>query len=215
MRDLLVRVQGRPLPPADPVRVRGRRLPPADPDDVRVAESVWWSPRPVVGYRTWQMIGDELHGARMPWSIPQQTARCLHRWTSNRPVPHDAGDCGSPPCGIYAVKDTRQVRGLIEPWFEQGSLTVAVGVVALSGRVIEHDHGYRAEHAEVAALSVISGAKPGVSSIWVEGPIDLTEIFVSPQRFLEVNRSKRSDRSDTFDAVFERLAAHAKVLDRA
>ena len=169
----------------------------------------------MLGYRTWQVIDNELHGARMPWSIPQQTARCLHRRTSNRQVPHDAGDCGSPPCGIYAFKDIRRVRALIEPWFEQGSLTVAVGVVALSGRVIEHDSGYRAEHAEVAALSVISGTKQGASSIWVESPIDLTEIFVSPRRFLGVNRAKALIRSDTFDVVFERLAAHSKALDQA
>lgn len=56
----------------------------------------------------------------------------------------------SPPqphghCGIYAMKDLMR---LIE-----GPMAHFVwGAVLLSGRVIEHEHGYRAERAQVAAL---------------------------------------------------------------
>jgi hypothetical protein len=61
---------------------------------------------------------------------------------------HDApqADCS---CGFYAVADEGQLwrLGADEP-------ELAVVEVELSGRVIEHDHGYRASHQRVRALRV-------------------------------------------------------------
>lgn len=61
---------------------------------------------------------------------------------------HDApqADCG---CGFYAVADEGQLwrLGADEP-------ELAVVDVGLSGRVIEHDHGYRASHQRVRAVRV-------------------------------------------------------------
>jgi len=60
-----------------------------------------------------------------------------------------------PPCrcGIYAFKRARALApGLlrIAPWS-------VLGLVALTGRVVEHERGYRAQRAEVLAVAVVGG----------------------------------------------------------
>ena len=61
---------------------------------------------------------------------------------------HDAPDADC-SCGFYAVADEGQLwrLGADEP-------ELAVVEVELSGRVIEHDHGYRASHQRVRAVRV-------------------------------------------------------------
>ncbi len=199
MRDLLVRVHGRPMPMSDPVE-------PTDTGDV------WWSPKPVYGFRVWQLLGEQLHGAKKPWLSPQQTAVCLHRWTSDSPIPHDVNDCGRPPCGIYVVKNPDRIRDLVGPWFRQDPVTVFVGVAALSGRVIEHDTGYRAEHAEVVAGAVIDGTEHQVKTSWIDDPNDLTYLFASPNQLLARTLGGPTPTAMAFDIMFERLMVCAKRL---
>jgi len=199
MRDLLVRVHGRPAPTSDP----------AEPTDTG---EVWWSPKPVYGFRVWQLLGEQLHGAKKPWVIPQQTAVCLHRWTSESPIPHEVSECGRPPCGIYVVKDPDRIRDLVGSWFRQGPVTVFVGVAALSGRVIEHDTGYRAEHAEVVAGAAIAGNEHRVNTCWIDDPNDLTYLFASPDQFLARTLGDPDPITMAFEAMFERLTVCAERL---
>jgi len=198
VRDLLVRVHSRPLP---------------EPGGDRPGlQGDWWSPHPVYGIRVWQLIGDELHGARLAWRIPQQTARCLRRGIDSGPVPHDVGECAKPPCGIYAVKDPTWISDLVRPWFRQGPVTIAVGVVALSGRVIEHDSGYRAEHAEVVSIAAIGGDERWVETAWIEGQSDLTDLFRAPKPALARILMGPTPTTKAFDIMFERVATHVDAL---
>ena len=202
MRDLLVRVHGRPAPTSDPTEPIG-------------TGEVWWSPKPVYGFRVWQLLGEQLHGAKKPWVIPQQSAVCLHRWTSESPIPHDASECGRPPCGIYVVKDPDRIRDLVRSWFRQGPVTVFVGIAALSGRVIEHDAGYRAEHAEVVAGAAIAGNEDRVDTCWIDDPNDLTYLFASPDQFLARTLGSPDPITTAFEAMFERLTVCAERLAAA
>ena len=134
----------------------------------RTAFPEMWSPQPVIGFRYWKIDLDGLRGIRgHRWDGPAMTARCRPRQGTIVPgeIPHTAGECGRPPCGIYALRDPRDLvtsygrdsawsrlvvpeRPLLEPG--------AFGAVALTGRVVEHERGYRAVRAEVIGLVVVS-----------------------------------------------------------
>lgn len=113
----------------------------------------WWSPIPIVGYRAWLIEEDGLHGARVRWTSRHLTAGCLGT-SAESEVPHVQGECGSPPCGIYATKSLETLFR----FFGGGVVReVALGLVLLSGRVVDHDLGYRAARAQAVSLAVIRG----------------------------------------------------------
>jgi hypothetical protein len=101
------------------------------------SEEEFWSPEPIVGWRGWRWFGSGLRGMRAWWHTDVLIAEC--------------GFCSAAPslnhtCGIYALKpghSATQVPG--------GHLAV-VGMVELSGLVIEHERGYRAEVARITEL---------------------------------------------------------------
>jgi hypothetical protein len=109
-----------------------------------------WSPVPLLGYRMWKRRNGRLHGARALWEQPRLEAQCVAPSGLVRDsagVPHTNGECRRPQCGIYAFKGVDVViSGL-------AGRDNAVGLVALSGKVVEHDRGYRSRHAEVVALA--------------------------------------------------------------
>lgn len=112
-----------------------RSSPPPDPE-------AFWSPVPVVGWRVWRWTGNELHGARMPWNGPWFQATCPR-------CPEVPG--WDHTCGVYAVKEpadlTRMVRTVLQP-------LVVLGRVELTGLVVEHEAGYRAESGRIVELLV-------------------------------------------------------------
>jgi hypothetical protein len=113
----------------------------------------WWSPIPIVGYRAWLIEEDGLHGARVRWTSRHLTAGCLGT-SAESEVPHVRGECGSPPCGIYATKSLKTLFR----FFGGGVVReVALGLVSLSGRVVDHDLGYRGARAQAVSLAVIRG----------------------------------------------------------
>lgn len=125
-----------------------------------------WSHTPVLGYRAWTVEGDGLHGAKTRWTGRKLDAKCL-AGGPEIDVPHAIGVCGSPPCGIYATKDLKELAA------ELGDHIygyVALGFVELSGKVVEHERGYRAAHAEVVALAVAGG--PGLFTACTPSEID-------------------------------------------
>ena len=109
----------------------------------------FWSPTPILAFRAWN-IEQFLVGVARPWKSPTYVAGCIVKGTERMDdkVPHTDGRCGQPPCGIYATK----LAETIASWWALEDHT-AFGLVALSGRVVEHETGYRA--AEATALSVI------------------------------------------------------------
>jgi len=127
-----------------------------------------WSPWPVLGYRIWSIKKNGLHGARVQWRSPRLTATCPHGPLED--VPHDNRKCRPPSCGIYAVKD---ISTLLGSYPIEDPSHFAIGLVALSGRVVEHTRAYRALHARVVALGAVVGRRMLLTS----DPQRLYEIF--------------------------------------
>lgn len=138
---------------------------------------VFWSPTPVLGFRAWR-VGREVHGAVVPWAGPEYRASCLRlpEGPEKEGVPHTEGECGRPPCGIYAAKEARPL--VDRP--PVGGVRIAYGLVALSGKVVEHTAGYRAAVARVLALAVCDGDLV----VALRHPDEVAAFFRNPMRVL-------------------------------
>ena len=110
---------------------------------------------PVIGYREWVLIGDEILSplARTPWREPVLRAECLPscraarglwRGATRHPGPAPDPAC---VCGIYALFTPPRRRG-------RERLALVHGAVALSGRIEVHRRGMRAELARIVALGL-------------------------------------------------------------
>lgn len=149
----------------------------------------YWSPEPVVGYRYWRVDVDGLRGVRgTRWSSPRLEAFC--RWGVAGPVPHPEGECGAPPCGIYVLKDPQDLitgysRDAAWAQFVGGGVRMleagVYGAVSLSGRVIEHERGYRAARARVLGV-VVAGPR---RLLVVDDDARLRRLFEDPYPSLE------------------------------
>ena len=100
----------------------------------------FWSAEPIVGYRTWGWNGSYLVGARQPWYVGEYEAGCV----SGHEAPH--WTC---QCGIYAQREVQPDLG----WLRSFDVWV-LGKVELTGLVIEHRLGYRAQRAKIVQLYV-------------------------------------------------------------
>jgi hypothetical protein len=149
-----------------PTRARVRPAPPPE----------FWSPRPVLGFRMWELRG-RLQGAWQAWDGPYREARCVSRRAErdDGEVPHTDGRCGEPPCGIYAFKEPSQLLAAFG--LPEGSRRNVYGLVALSGKVVEHERGYRAQRATVVAAAA---AGRGLV-VRVEGLEWLQCLFLAPE----------------------------------
>lgn len=150
-----------------------------------------WSPTPVLGYRLWAVGAQCLHGVKMAWSSRKMTATCLSRGDQGE-IPHTDGRCGRLGCGVYAAKS---VDPLYREFDVAGIGDVALGLVALTGKVVEHDSGYRAAEAEIIALGACFGdhvlltADPHLIDAVIADPTlikDEPRIEVDRQRLLEM-----------------------------
>jgi hypothetical protein len=148
-------------------------------------KSEGWSPRPVLGYRLWGVNDEELHGVKMPWTSKTLVATCLTRNDAGE-IPHSDGRCGRLGCGVYAAKTVDPLYKEFNVW---GMNDVALGLVALSGKVVEHDDGYRAAEATVVAL----GATLDGHLILSADPNAIDEVFANPT---VIHRGTRSDSLD-------------------
>jgi hypothetical protein len=111
-----------------------------------------WSPGPVPGFRMWTMEPFGLHGARVTRRMPEMRAECLATGSRDG-VPHSDGRCGRLGCGVYA---TKELGPLIGAHLRRQSHSYAVGLVASSGKVVEHEFGYRAERAVIVAVAAVA-----------------------------------------------------------
>ena len=159
-----------------------------------------WSPFPVIGFRLWGWRDGALHGAWQPWKTTSKTATCGR---GNTEVPHSDGRCGRLGCGIYATKD---LPALLEEHTRPNDHGYLAGMVELTGKVVEHENGYRAARAEVVA-GVLVGAGRILST---SDPTDLDEVFRRPGHALE--RLGRARSGTVWDEI-ERFMATAS--DRA
>jgi hypothetical protein len=138
----------------------------------------------VFAYRAWSIAQNRLRGVCVAWPVPTVMARCLdygRRAGADRTdVPHTDGSCGPPPCGIYATKTAAAALDAIE---HDGPL--ALGVVALSGKVVEHEHGYRAAAATAVGLLVVSHGE----AMRFDG-MEVDELFVVPGQTIAAARPR-------------------------
>ena len=102
-----------------------------------------WSPEPVPGYTILEIEDGSIHDGDHVWETPLLRAGCPSgRWDG----PHESKPCSELACGVLAYKSIDKLPGI-----SGGSLR-AVAEIALSGRVIEHVDGYRAEVGEIVSL---------------------------------------------------------------
>lgn len=106
-----------------------------------------WSPTPVIGYRFWRIGLHDLTGMRHKWPTSAMKAAC----SEGSGVPHTDGRCSTIAfgCGVYAAKDPKT---LLRRHGHDTTTRFAIGAVALEGKVVEHEKGYRAERARVVLL---------------------------------------------------------------
>ncbi|MCP4966430.1 MAG: hypothetical protein GY926_14500 [bacterium] len=161
-----------------------------------------WSPTPVLGFRLWGVGEEALHGVKMPWPERTLVATCLSRGGGEE-IPHTDGRCGRLGCGVYAAK-------LVDPLYTEFDVTaigdVALGLVALTGKVVEHDEGYRAASATVIALAASLGKHVVLTSD--AGTID--GVFADPavircERKIETH-GQRLTEMETFVMAHKRRA---------
>jgi hypothetical protein len=134
--------------PAPPATTTTTSLLWSDRDPRRLP--VLWSPTPVLGFRAWRMMKTGMNGAVKRWRTPTYAAGCVIGGVerTDDEVPHTNGECADPPCGLYALKDPGEITAKLTPGWN------AMGMVALSGKVVEHAIGYRAARATVVAIVV-------------------------------------------------------------
>lgn len=119
-------------------------------DQVRRDHNEGWSPTPIRGFRVWRIEDNAVLGNQMRWVTETMESECLQDVPGDD-VPHSIRKCGPPPCGIYAVKDLDRFPAELAAGNVSRSV---VGVVAMTGKVIEHDLGFRAQSAAAVALLV-------------------------------------------------------------
>ena len=131
-----------------------------------------WSPTPVLGYRLWAVGEDGLYGVKMVWDSRTITATCLSN-RGNTEIPHSDGRCGRLGCGVYAAKS-------VDPLYTEFDLSgignLALGLVAMTGKVVEHDDGYRAAAATVVAI----GASLGTHLMLTSDPLRIDQLLADP-----------------------------------
>lgn len=107
----------------------------------------------ILAWRGWRLLND-LDGEFFLWSVNHECA-----WTGPTLVA-DVQPTKYGASGIYALMSRTEV-------IQQGYAPNVVGQVALSGIVVEGEHGYRAERATIRSLTIFGYPAPTVR------PIDL------------------------------------------
>ncbi len=133
-----------------------------------------WSPTPILAFRAWRLEDNALVGIHTAWDSPSLSAICAT--TGERiGVPHSDRRCGVPGCGIYALKSVETLFSTYRLRFDP---THAVGLVALEGKVVEHELGYRAQNATAVAVA----ATTYTNQITTADEDMLRELFADPMR---------------------------------
>lgn len=150
-------------------------MPPPYPGPGRHYSTVYPAPEappelvaaPIRAWRAWRLTGHEVYGGPVdrlrsvanpviwPAGKKLMTAICLN---GHHLLTHGADGCGdvSPrwacTCGIYACKTDDELDRQIAR-----DMTLEIGgVVLLSGKIIEHERGYRAQYAQIEQLFALN-----------------------------------------------------------
>lgn len=141
-------------------------------DRIKARHREAWSPFPVTGFRMWSWQDGALHGAWERWHMVTKEATCRHPGE----LPHSNGACGRLGCGVYA---TKALDPLLTSRIDSDSHGFVCGTVELTGKVVEHDEGYRAARAEVRAAVMV-----GVERVaWCDDADGLDQMFADADRY--------------------------------
>lgn len=160
-------------------------------DRVRSDHGEGWSPTPVLGYRLWSWRQGGLHGAWERWMTPTKTATCR---AGDDEVPHSDGRCGRLGCGVYAAKD---LRPLLEEHTRPNANGYLAGLVELTGKVVEHEHGYRAARGEVVSAALVGTDR----MVLTDDSTTLSDLFNDPDDVME--RSGRPLPGPAWSSILE------------
>ncbi len=163
-------------------------------DTARREHNEGWSPVPVIGYRVWSITDEGIVGYRVKWTEPTLEAFCGHGAGEDE-VPHTDGRCGPPACGIYAAKNPTE---LIGTWCDYDGEWL-MGMVELSGKVVEHQRGYRAKTANVVAIVGFDSR----GSYAATESADLARLFHRPASRADLQRMPRIDSKTRAEMFFE------------
>lgn len=156
---------------------------------VRIEQDETWSPWPVYAYRLWSVTTSGLVGMVERWPTPEFEATCK-KLPLNPDVPHTDKRCSEPRCGVYAAKRPDRLLSDVAP---EGGW--AIGLVALTGKVVEHDEGYRAQRAMVEAIvihhedRVLAAEEPRMVGLAFAATVATTALLGRPSSEWPVERS--------------------------
>jgi hypothetical protein len=112
-------------------------------DRLEALDGPSWSPDPIPGFTILGVIDGVAHDGDHAWTTPVLRPDC----PSGRPdAPHERAACARLACGLLAWKSIEKLPEI------GGHGLRAVAEVAMSGRVIEHTEGYRAEVGEIVSV---------------------------------------------------------------
>lgn len=136
-----------------------------------------WSPDPVPGFTILEVEDGTLHDGDHTWTRAVVRPGCpTGRWDA----PHEDAACARLACGVLAYKSIDRLPGI------SGGTMRAVAELAMSGRVVEHADGYRAEVGEIMALVAFDDSRwfrtryPGQIDSFVTSPIESFEELAAP-----------------------------------
>src|SRR5690554_3046331 len=117
----------------------------------------YWSPTAITAWRAWGWTGHVLRGVWQPWTSSTFVAECL----DCEEVPSD-----SHTCGVYAFKNVSDVVAMTGR-----RAGLVIGRVELSGLVIEHERGYRAEQVKMVELMAPPSIAAAVQAAYPDVPV--------------------------------------------
>ena len=163
---------------------------------IRIENKEGWSPEPILGFRMWVIRETGVFGAKTRWRRPKMTSACLNR-IPGEDLPHGFDRCGPPACGIYATKSLAVLRRELGVADINGYM---VGLVGMTGKVVEHDRGYRAAEAEAVAVALSLNGR----HLMTDDECVIADLFADPARTIgEIGVAGKTDQREA-DEYLER-----------
>jgi hypothetical protein len=109
-----------------------------------------WAPTPIVGYSRFDVVDGALDDGDHTWDEWTLRPACPDGRLS---PPHENGACRDGACGVLVWKALDQLPDV------SGAKLAALVEVSVSGRIVEHDLGYRGEFGRITALIAFDGGR--------------------------------------------------------
>jgi hypothetical protein len=146
-------------------------------DRLEALDGPSWSPDPIPGYSLLEVVRDVVHDGDHTWPEPMLRPGCP---TGRPDTPHERVACASAACGVLAWKSLDKLPDL------GANELRAVVEIALSGKVVEHTDGYRAEVGEIVALVAFDETRwfrsrdPDQIDSFVAAPVVTFDLLAAP-----------------------------------